>query len=134
MFPVVPSNRAQPQPQPRIQAQTQAPAEEEAEADEDEEPPAPQRREGTRKTKEIQESACELSSIKDLRKRIIVKEHQGMPPKLFSRPCYYPDAFTQGLHEVLEGHVFVGIVDLDRCLSLVQHSTQLYLLNHGSLA
>jgi hypothetical protein len=28
----------------------------------------------------------------------------------------------------------VGIVDLDRCLSLLQHSTKLYLVNHGALA
>jgi DNA mismatch repair protein MLH1 len=100
----------------------------------DEEPPTPLRREGSRKAKEIPESATELTSIKDLRKRIIVKEHQGISPTLPSVPCPGSETFTRGLHEVLEGHVFVGIVDLDRCLSLVQHSTQLYLLNHGSLA
>lgn len=38
------------------------------------------------------------------------------------------------LSEILEKHVFVGIVDLDRCLSLLQHSTKLYLVNHGALA
>ena len=71
MFPVVPSNRTPLQPQP----QTQAAAE--GNADGGEEPPAPLRREGSRKAKEIQESACELTSIKDLRKRIRTKEHQG---------------------------------------------------------
>ncbi len=30
--------------------------------------------------------------------------------------------------------MFVGIVDLNRCLSLVQHSTKLYLVNHAALA
>ena len=100
----------------------------------DEENTASQRREGGRKTKEIQESPSELTSIKDLRKRIVVKEHQGISQDLFSLSCYGFDVVTPGLHEVLEGHVFVGIVDLDRCLSLIQHSTQLYLLNHGSLA
>ncbi|KAF9652282.1 DNA binding protein [Thelephora ganbajun] len=114
MFPVIPSNRTQPQPQPQTEARAQVTTEENSDRG-GEGPPAPLRREGSRKTKEIQESTIALTSIKDLRKRIIVKEHQG-------------------LHEVLEGHVFVGIVDLDRCLSLVQHSTQLYLLNHGSLA
>jgi len=38
------------------------------------------------------------------------------------------------LTEILENHSFVGIVDLDRCLSLLQHSTQLYLVNHGALS
>jgi len=38
------------------------------------------------------------------------------------------------LSEILEKHIFVGIVDLDRCLSLLQHSTKLYLVNHGALA
>jgi len=38
------------------------------------------------------------------------------------------------LSEVLDNHIFVGIVDMDRCLSLLQHSTKLYLVNHGALA
>jgi len=37
------------------------------------------------------------------------------------------------LTEILENHIFVGVVDLDRCLSLLQHSTKLYLVNHGAL-
>ena len=28
----------------------------------------------------------------------------------------------------------MGVVDAPRCLSLVQHNTRLYLLNHGALA
>ena len=127
MFPVVPSNRTPPQPQPQTQAATDGI---------DEEPPAHVRRESSKKTKEMPESPCELTSIRDLRKRILVKEHQGTSPTLGFHPtrCYYSNTVTRGLHEVLEGHVFVGIVDPDRSLSLVQHSTQLYLLNHGSLA
>lgn len=38
------------------------------------------------------------------------------------------------LTEILEKHTFVGIVDLPRSLSLIQYSTKLYLVNHGSLA
>ena len=132
MFPVVPSNRTPPQSQPQTQDQPRAPADENAGGGEED--PAPQRREGGRKTKEIPESPSELTSIKDLRKKVVVKEHQGILPDLFSVLSYSSDVVTRGLHEVLEGHVFVGIVDLDRCLSLIQHSTQLYLLNHGSLA
>ena len=78
MFPVLPSNsRTQAQPQPQPQPRRQAAAEENSGRG-DEEPPTPLRREGSRKTKEIPESVIELSSIKDLRKRIIVKEHQGI--------------------------------------------------------
>ena len=36
--------------------------------------------------------------------------------------------------EILAKHTFVGVVDAPRCLSLVQHHTRLYLLNHGALA
>lgn len=35
---------------------------------------------------------------------------------------------------MLTHHVFVGIVDLNRGLSLMQHSTRLYLVNHIALA
>jgi DNA mismatch repair protein MLH1 len=38
------------------------------------------------------------------------------------------------LTEIIENHFFVGIVDLERGLSLAQHSTKLYLVNHGALA
>lgn len=92
MFPVVPSNRTPPQSQPQTQAQTRVPAEENA--GDDEEDPAPQRREGGRKTKEIPESPSELTSIKDLRKRVVVKEHQGISPALFSVPSYSSDVVT----------------------------------------
>lgn len=48
----------------------------------DEEPPAPPRREGSKKAKEIPESAIELTSIGDLRKAILIKEHQGIFPRV----------------------------------------------------
>ena len=38
-----------------------------------------------------------------------------------------------GLSEVLRGHTFVGVVDLDMGLSLVQHETKLYLVNHAAI-
>ena len=80
MFPVAPSNKAQPQAQPRPQPRRQAAAEENADQG-DEEPPTPLRREGSRKTKEMPESTVQLSSIKDLRKQIVIKEHQGISAK-----------------------------------------------------
>ena len=38
------------------------------------------------------------------------------------------------LTEIIQKHTFVGIVDLGRCLSLLQHGKSLYLVNHGALA
>ena len=38
------------------------------------------------------------------------------------------------LTEILQKHVFVGVVDLVRELSVLQVSTKLYLVNHGALA
>ncbi|KAG7091897.1 hypothetical protein E1B28_008298 [Marasmius oreades] len=65
--------------------------------------------------REITESDCNLTSVNALRRVLVKKRHKS-------------------LTEILEKHIFVGIVDLDRCLSLVQHSTKLYLVNHGALA
>jgi hypothetical protein len=47
---------------------------------------------------------------------------------------FFMDETPLALSEILEMHTFVGIVDFDRCLSLIQHSTKLYLVNHGALA
>jgi hypothetical protein len=44
------------------------------------------------------------------------------------------DISNPELTEILQKHVFVGIVDLVRELSVVQVSTKLYLVNHGALA
>lgn len=38
------------------------------------------------------------------------------------------------LSEILKGHKFVGIVDYDLSLSLLQQSTRLYLIDHAALA
>jgi DNA mismatch repair protein MLH1 len=38
------------------------------------------------------------------------------------------------LTKIIQEAVFVGIVDLHRCLSLIQHAKRLYLVNHASLA
>ncbi|KAH7922709.1 DNA mismatch repair protein MutL [Leucogyrophana mollusca] len=67
------------------------------------------------KTREVKESECYLSSVKELRSHVLKGKHHQ-------------------LTEIIEKHIFVGIVDLPRCLSLVQHSTKLYLVNHGNLA
>ncbi|KAJ3885102.1 histidine kinase-like ATPase [Lentinula edodes] len=67
------------------------------------------------RSREVKESECFLTSVTTLRTRIVKGKH-----KL--------------LTEILEKHTFVGIVDVDRCLSLIQYSTKLYLVNHGALA
>ncbi|KAF8189866.1 histidine kinase-like ATPase [Mycena galopus ATCC 62051] len=69
----------------------------------------------TSKSREIKESECILTSVQRLRQNAIKGKHKQ-------------------LSEILEKHTFVGIVDLNKCLSLIQHSTKLYLVNHGALA
>lgn len=44
------------------------------------------------------------------------------------------DISDSELTEILQKHVFVGVVDLARELSVLQVSTKLYLVNHGALA
>ncbi|KAI0076514.1 DNA mismatch repair protein MutL [Panus rudis PR-1116 ss-1] len=64
---------------------------------------------------EIKESECFLTSVRTLREAVHkVKHHQ--------------------LTDILQNHIFVGIVDRPRCLSLIQHAKDLYLVNHGALS
>ncbi|KAF8589138.1 DNA mismatch repair protein MutL [Ramaria rubella] len=70
---------------------------------------------GPGRNKDIKESECMLTSVRGLRADIYLASHKG-------------------LTEIIEKHIFVGIVDLNRCLSLIQHATKLYLINHGALA
>ncbi|KAH9063209.1 DNA mismatch repair protein MutL [Lactarius vividus] len=67
-----------------------------------------------RKTREIQQSTCYLTSVTTLRDNVKKGKHME-------------------LTEILQKHVFVGVVDLVRELSVVQVSTKLYLVNHGAL-
>ncbi|KAI0305308.1 DNA mismatch repair protein MutL [Multifurca ochricompacta] len=68
-----------------------------------------------RKTRVIPQSTCYLTSVLTLRENVKKAKHMQ-------------------LTEVLQKHVFVGVVDLVRELSVVQVSTKLYLVNHGALA
>lgn len=67
------------------------------------------------KLREIKESTCYLASVTTLRESVNKSKHEN-------------------LTEIINTHVFVGIVDMGRCLSLVQHAKKLYLVNHGALA
>ncbi|KAH0834783.1 hypothetical protein J3R83DRAFT_10384 [Lanmaoa asiatica] len=65
--------------------------------------------------RDIPESNCDLTSILELRKSVQKSVHHD-------------------LTEIIKKHTFVGIADDYRCLSLIQHATKLYLLNHAALA
>ncbi|EAU81492.2 DNA binding protein [Coprinopsis cinerea okayama7 len=67
------------------------------------------------KTRDVPESVCILSSVHELRREVVEGKHER-------------------LTEIVQKSVFVGIVDLERCLALIQHSTSLYLVNYASLA
>ncbi|KLO16119.1 DNA mismatch repair protein MutL [Schizopora paradoxa] len=69
----------------------------------------------TVRTKDIEESVCYLTSVTNLRKAVTKAKHSH-------------------LTEIMQSHTFVGIVDLRRSLSLVQHEKRLYLLNHSAMA
>lgn len=104
------------------------------------------------KTQEIKESQCFLKSVRDLRTAVMKAKHtrqchllavhlpsitasshatHNTTRSTLAKPC---PAFPAELGEILAKHTFVGVVDATRCLSLVQHNTRLYLLNHGALA
>ncbi|TEB13956.1 hypothetical protein FA13DRAFT_1782694 [Coprinellus micaceus] len=62
----------------------------------------------------VRQSEVFLVSIKNLRQEVENARHNQ-------------------LTEIFEKHSFVGIVDLEKCLSLIQFSTNLYLVNHASV-
>lgn len=66
-------------------------------------------------SRNIKESECFLTSVQTLRKEVLKAKHRQ-------------------LSEIFEKHTFVGIVDLDKCLSMIQFSTNLYLVNHAAVA
>ncbi|KZT70490.1 DNA mismatch repair protein MutL [Daedalea quercina L-15889] len=67
------------------------------------------------RVRDIKESQCYLTSVRSLRAAVVKGKHNH-------------------LTDILQKHTFVGIVDVNKCLSLIQHSTKLYLINHGALA
>ncbi|ODN92837.1 DNA mismatch repair protein MLH1 [Cryptococcus wingfieldii CBS 7118] len=67
------------------------------------------------KGKEIEESVCEFTSIQALRKAVLKNA-------------------SSELHEILSRHAFVGQVSSQLTLSLIQHATKLFLVNHAALA
>lgn len=62
----------------------------------------------------VTESDCSLTSVRHLRAQIAKKQHRN-------------------LTDVAQNHTFVGVVDLHKGLSLIQHETRLLLVNHDAL-
>ncbi|WFC95514.1 DNA mismatch repair protein Mlh1 [Malassezia brasiliensis] len=62
----------------------------------------------------IAESPCDLTSVQELRTAVYLK--RSVP-----------------LSEVIQNHKFVGIVDAQQGQSLIQHGTQLYLVDHAAV-
>ncbi|KAM0749340.1 putative DNA mismatch repair protein [Meredithblackwellia eburnea MCA 4105] len=63
----------------------------------------------------IPQSECSLRSIADLRKAVTTGCHRD-------------------LDSVIKNHIFVGVADLEGGMSMIQHQTKLYLVNHAALA
>lgn len=59
----------------------------------------------------VPESACLLTSVAELRADIVLAKHEI-------------------LSELVQNHTFVGVIDLARGQSLIQHGTQLFMVNH----
>lgn len=43
-------------------------------------------------------------------------------------------SMRSGLDVLVKNHIFVGVADVDTSLSMIQHATKLYLVNHASLS
>jgi DNA mismatch repair protein MLH1 len=86
-----------------------------------------------RKTREIPQSTCYLTSVSTLRENVKNSKHKGVG-RLITFPGLMANRGYLELTEILQKHVFVGVVDLVRELSVVQVMTKLYLVNHGALA
>lgn len=65
--------------------------------------------------RDIKESTCHFTSITELRRLANKRIHHD-------------------LTEIIKKHTFVGVIDLYRCLTLIQHNKNLYMVNHAALA
>lgn len=86
------------------------------------------------KSRDIKESECFLTSVQDLRKALVKGKHRRASTIVMLFILRPHHLHITELTEILEKHTFVGIADLQRCLSLIQYSTKLYLINHAALA
>jgi DNA mismatch repair protein MLH1 len=80
----------------------------------------------------IPESECEFTSIQELRRAV---RKRGNPGENLLSVCTrgLAKSYRTGLNEIMTRHAFVGVVDPNLALSLIQHSTKLYLIDHAAL-
>lgn len=81
----------------------------------------------------IAQSECALTSVKQLRKEVIEARHEGEPRVLQSVDTS-TDHLNADLDAIIKNHIFVGVVDLVSCQSMIQHQTKLYMIGHARLA
>ncbi|KAG1903457.1 histidine kinase-like ATPase [Suillus fuscotomentosus] len=65
--------------------------------------------------RDIKQSTCHFASITELRRLATKRIHHD-------------------LTEIIKKHTFIGVIDLSRCLALIQHNKNLYMVNHAALA
>lgn len=90
----------------------------------------------TKKMTDIPESECDFTSILALRQEAEKAGHQGtyIPIRLIIAQRSLSADTDSDVKDIMLKHAFVGIVDMHLGLSLIQHSTRLFLANHNTLA
>ncbi|GAA5865798.1 hypothetical protein JCM1840_006251 [Sporobolomyces johnsonii] len=63
----------------------------------------------------LAQSDCALTSVRQLRQEVL-------------------DERNEALNTLFKNHTFVGVADLDHSVTLIQHQTKLYLINHTAIA
>ena len=81
------------------------------------------------KGREVAETPCEFTSITELRR--LARKKGNLGERLIA--ALDTNRFGTDVSEIMQQHAFVGIVDRQMCLSLLQHGTKLYLVRHASL-
>lgn len=85
----------------------------------------------------IVQSECLLKSVRDLRKEVVEGAHAGMFVaflKWSSELMLDYRLMMEGLEAIVKNHIFVGIADLEGSLTMLQHQTKLYLVNHAAIS
>jgi DNA mismatch repair protein MLH1 len=84
----------------------------------------------------IAQSETDLTSVIELRKEVVERCDAGawfVASDMGERVADGGERRT-GLEAIVKGHIFVGVADLQGSLSMLQHRTKLYLVNHASLS
>lgn len=82
----------------------------------------------------IPESECMLTSVRELRAEVIKRRHVGESSAfVIGHQLLTLGPPFSALTDILQNHTFVGVVDVELGISLLQHSTKLYLVNHSAL-